>query len=67
MAYSCVYVIDYEKQAFEYVSDNPLFLCGHSAKEVKEKGYAFYYKYVAKEDLDLLARIISIGFDYFEV
>lgn len=65
-AYTSVYVIDYEKQAFEYVSENPLFLCGNSAEEVKEMGYAFYFKYVAEEDLDLLARINSIGFEYFE-
>lgn len=64
--YTSVYVINYEKQAFEYVSENPLFLCGHSAEEVKEMGYAFYFKYVAEEDLDLLAKINSIGFDYFE-
>ena len=28
--------------------------------------YAFYFKYVAYEDLDLLAKINSIGFDYFD-
>lgn len=64
--YTSVYVIDYEKQAFEYMSENPLFLCGHSAQEVKEMGYAFYFKYVTEEDLDLLGRINRIGFDFFE-
>jgi len=28
--YKSIYVIDYEKKGFEYVSDNPLFLCGHA-------------------------------------
>ena len=37
--YHSVYVIDYEKKGFEYVSDNPLFLCGHTAEEVKEMGF----------------------------
>ena len=49
--YKSIYVIDYEMKGFEYVSDNPLFLSGLSAKEVKELGYAFYFKYVTSEDL----------------
>lgn len=28
--YTSIYVIDYMKQGFEYVSDNPLFLCGNT-------------------------------------
>jgi DNA-binding CsgD family transcriptional regulator len=64
--YSSLYIIDYEKQAFEYVSDNPLFLCGHSAKEVEEMGYSFYFKYVAEEDLDLLVKINNLGFDFYD-
>ncbi|MAQ75301.1 MAG: helix-turn-helix transcriptional regulator [Aquimarina sp.] len=64
--YHSVYVIDYEKKGFEYVSDNPLFLCGHSAAEVKEMGYDFYFKYVPEEDLDLLLKINTVGFDFYE-
>ena len=40
--YQSVYLIDYYKKGFLYVSENPLFLCGHTAKEMKEMGYAFY-------------------------
>ena len=54
--YKSIYVIDYQKKGFEYVSENPLFLCGHTAEEVKEMGYSFYFKYVTKPDLDLLLR-----------
>ena len=36
VSYQSVYLIDYFNQSFLYVSDNPLFLCGHSAEEVKE-------------------------------
>ena len=64
--YKSVYVIDYQKKGFEYVSDNPLFLCGHSAREVKEMGYDFYFKYVPQDDLQLLLKINTIGFDFYE-
>lgn len=61
-----IYVIDYEKKGFEYVSDNPLFLCGHSAEDVLEMGYDFYFKHVPSEDLKLLLKINDIGFDFYE-
>jgi len=64
--YKSIYIIDYEKKGFEYVSENPLFLCGETAEEVKEMGYAFYFKYVIKEDLDLLLKINTVGFDFYE-
>ncbi|MEM1338181.1 MAG: LuxR C-terminal-related transcriptional regulator [Bacteroidota bacterium] len=64
--YRSIYVIDYHKKGFEYVSENPLFLCGLSAKEVQEMGYDFYFKYVPKEDLQLLLKINTIGFDFYE-
>lgn len=64
--YKSIYIIDYQNKGFEYVSDNPLFLCGHTAKEVKELGYAFYFKYVTKPDLNLLLKINTIGFDFYE-
>ena len=32
--YRSVYVIDYYKQNFLYVSENPLFLCGMDANEI---------------------------------
>jgi len=61
-----IYIIDYKEKGFEYVSDNPLLLCGHSAKEVEQMGYDFYFKYVTKKDLDLLLKINKIGFDFYE-
>ena len=64
--YSSLYVIDYEKKGFDYVSDNPLFLCGHTPEEVKEMGYEFYFKYVPQEDLELLLKINTVGFDLYE-
>ncbi|MBC8757696.1 helix-turn-helix transcriptional regulator [Kordia sp. YSTF-M3] len=64
--YKSIYVIDYQKKGFEYVSDNPLFLCGHTAMEVQEMGYAFYFKYVIESDLDLLLKINNVGFEFYE-
>ena len=64
--YESIYVIDYQKKGFEYVSENPLFLCGHTAEEVKEMGYVFYFKYVIEPDLNLLVKINTVGFDFYE-
>lgn len=64
--YSSIYVIDYHTQTFDYVSENPLFLCGHTAQEVKTMGYGFYFNYVAEEDVELLKRINQIGFEFFD-
>ncbi|MDE6481079.1 MAG: hypothetical protein K2L45_12520, partial [Muribaculaceae bacterium] len=40
--YHSVYIIDYFRKNFLYVSPNPLFLCGMSADAVKSEGYQFY-------------------------
>ncbi|MBB6270674.1 DNA-binding CsgD family transcriptional regulator [Pedobacter cryoconitis] len=66
LTYESVYVIDYEKMTFEYVSENPLFLCGHSSEEVLNMGYEFYFKNVPEKDLELLNLINEAGFDFFE-
>jgi len=65
LTYESVYVIDYEKMAFEYVSENPLFLCGYSPEEVLGLGYEFYFKNVPEKDLVLLSLINEAGFDFF--
>jgi DNA-binding CsgD family transcriptional regulator len=65
LTYESVYVIDYEKMAFEYVSENPLFLCGCSPDEVLNLGYGFYFKNVPEKDLILLNQINEAGFDFF--
>jgi len=66
LTYKSIYLIDYHVKGFEYVSNNPLFLCGLKADEVKEMGYEFYFKYVEKSDLDLLIKINKIGFEFYE-
>ncbi|UWX66212.1 LuxR C-terminal-related transcriptional regulator [Empedobacter stercoris] len=64
--YTSIYVIDYEKKGFDYVSDNPLFLCGNTAEEVQKMGYGYYLKYVIKEDIDLLLKINTAGFAFYD-
>ena len=66
VTYQTVYVIDYYKQNFLYVSDNPLFLCGLTAEEVKELGYDFYINYVVPEDLPLLLEANTAGFLFYK-
>jgi DNA-binding CsgD family transcriptional regulator len=65
LTYESIYVIDYEKMIFEYVSENPLFLSGYSSQEVMDMGYGFYFKNVPEADLDLLNLINEKGFDFF--
>jgi len=66
MSYQSLYIIDYFEKAFEYVSDNPLFLCGMTAEEVKKLGYGFYFKNVKPADLELLVKINQAGFEFYE-
>lgn len=66
MTYQSVYVIDYEEMKFEYVSINPLFLCGYSPEEVLAMSYEFYFKNVPEEDLALLNLINNAGFDFYD-
>ena len=66
ITYQSIYVIDYEEMKFEYVSNNPLFLCGFSAEEVLEMGYEFYFNNVPTEDLQLLNTINNAGFDFYD-
>lgn len=65
ITYMSMYVIDYQLKNFEYVSDNPFFLCGHTPEEVMELGYAFYFRYVSEEDLEMLVKVNEIGFSFF--
>lgn len=62
--YKSLYIIDYSTMGFAYVSDNPLFLCGLTPKEVLEKGYDYYYDFLYKEDLNFLFLINRVGFKF---
>ncbi|WP_312992917.1 response regulator transcription factor [Chryseobacterium flavum] len=64
--YQSLYVINYQTKGFEYVSDNPLFLCGKTSKEVKKLGYAFYFQNVKAEDVEMLIKINEAGFKFYD-
>jgi len=66
ITYQSIYVIDYQLKAFEFVSDNPLFLAGLSSKQVVEMGYGFYQKYVPATDFQMLIQINNAGFNFYE-
>jgi len=59
------YIIDYHKQKFLYVSDDPLFLSGYEQEEVLNMGYEFYEKTVPKSDLNMLLEMNEKGFEFF--
>lgn len=65
LSYESIYIIDYSNMSFEYVSDNPLFLCGHTADEVLQLGYDFYFRHVPAHDLELLSILNDAGFDFY--
>ncbi len=63
--YQCVYIIDYFKKGFLYVSKNIACLCGGEAEKIKDFGYRFYIDYVPMEDLKMLVEINNKGFNLF--
>lgn len=60
-----VYIIDYFRKDFLYVSPNPAFLCGLSPEEMKKMGYRVYIEYVPEEEQQLLLDINRAGFSFF--
>ena len=63
--HQCVYVIDYARKGFVYVSENIIYLCGHTAREVEQMGYDLYLQHVPEEELTMLAEINESGFAFF--
>lgn len=61
-----IYIIDVLRKRFEYVSENPLFLCGHTPQEVLELGFKFYLEKVKKEDLKLLRKMNEMWLAFCE-
>ena len=60
-----LYIIDYNRKNFLYVSPNPLFLCGHSPEEVQRKGYAFYFEVVPSDEINRLMEINEAGYLFY--
>lgn len=63
--HQCVYVIDYFKQNFLYVSENLAYWCGLDSDKIKSAGYQFYLDYVPEKEQQMLLEINKKGFDLF--
>lgn len=61
----CVYIIDYFKQNFLYVSENLAYWCGQTSDKIKDVGYNFYLNYVPENEQKMLLEINRKGFDLF--
>lgn len=64
--YQHVYIIDYHRRNFVYVSNNIEKLCGADAQKIKNPGYRLYIDNVPLEDLKMLLEINNYGFKLFE-
>lgn len=64
-SYQSVYIIDYFRQNFLYVSPNPMFLCGLSPERVKGLGYRFYLDFVPEDEQPMLLTLNKAGFVFY--
>lgn len=63
--HQCVYIIDYCKKNFLYVSDNLAFWCGETSDSIKKSGYNLYLNHIPKDEQEMLLEINTKGFDFF--
>ena len=64
--YQSVYIIDYFKQNFLYVSPNPMFLCGLTPEQMMKLGYRFYLEYVPEDEQQFLIDLNEAGFSFHQ-
>ena len=64
LTYQSIYVMDYCKMNFLYVSDNPIFLCGYSREEVMAKGFDFLLEQCKPEEVNALIEINRASMDF---
>ncbi len=65
-SFGCVYIADLKTKKLEFISENPFLFSGLSSAEVEKMGYNFFRKYTKEEDLDILKKVNSYGFKFFE-
>lgn len=65
VTYQSVYIIDYYKLGFLYVSENISRLCGSDASSIKDGGYKFYTDFVPEDDLKKMLEINNGLFNRF--
>ena len=61
ITYKSLYIIDYNRMNFLYISDNPLFLCGERVENAYQEGFNFYYQRIPKEDHEFLSQVNRIS------
>ncbi|MEI5986078.1 MULTISPECIES: response regulator transcription factor [Sphingobacterium] len=66
LTYQSIYLIDYYKKGFLFVSNNPIFLCGKSPSKVLEDGYFHYFENVPEDDLKMLLEINDASHKFYE-
>lgn len=64
-SYQSVYIIDYFKKNFLYVSPNPIILGELTPDDMKELGYQFYLNFVPEDEQELLFTLNNAGFAFF--
>lgn len=57
--HQCVYIIDYFKQNFLYVSENLAYWCGQTSEKIKDFGYKFYLDYVPEKSSKCYWKLIK--------
>jgi len=60
-----IYVVDFHKRCFRFVSDKGIFLCGRSPLQVMQSGYEFYKELVHHDDYEMLVEIYRAVLSYF--
>lgn len=62
--HQCVYIIDFFKQEFLYVSENLAYWCGLSSEKIKDLSYNFYLDYIPEQELHTLLEINKKGIEF---
>ena len=62
----CVYVIDYLKKNFMFVSPNVDTILGISSEDMLSMGYKYHIEHVPKEDREMILELNKKGFEFFD-
>lgn len=66
MTYETLYVIDYIRKCFVYVSPNRIFLCGKSESEIRNMGYEHYLRHCDRDELPRITEIHREMLKFFD-
>ena len=66
LTYQSIYVMDYCRKNFLYVSDNPIFLCGYTRKQVMAKGFDFLLEQCKPDEVYDLIGLSKATLNFFQ-